>query len=191
MKNAFEAAFGFERNRNIWATIGIFPFDRNCLRDNKVKHEVLTLEDGTIDVDTDPLATKLLSIEEFNKIETSLLDLHRLNGSAFKKTAPRLDLTRSKTAVTIAQSRERQDLLMNASSAGKQFHATRGEFLNSDDYFISQERKQRHLKLQDLSNKKKVYIDCINQEIEGKSVIENFQTVKYKDAVNIHLLLIT
>ena len=40
------------------------------------------------------------------------------------------------------------------------------------------------MKLQDLSNKKKVNIDCINQETEGKSVIENFQTVKYKDAYN-------
>ena len=79
---------------------------------------------------------------------------------------------------------ERQDLLMNASSAEIRFHATGGEFLNSDDYFISQERKQRHLRLQDVSNKKKVHIDCINQETEGKSVIENFQTVKYKDAYN-------
>ena len=82
LKNTFEAAFGFERNRNIWATIGIFHFDRNCLRYNKVKHEVVTLEDGTIDVDADPLATKLLSIEELNKSAISLLDLHGLDGSA-------------------------------------------------------------------------------------------------------------
>ena len=50
LENAFEKAFVFQRNRKIWAEIGINPFNRKCLEDAKVKHEVVELPDGTLDV---------------------------------------------------------------------------------------------------------------------------------------------
>ena len=59
------------------------PFGRNCLQDDKVKHEVITLHDGTIDVDVDP-STKLVNIEDLDKKVTDLLSLHGLNGSVFR-----------------------------------------------------------------------------------------------------------
>ena len=46
--------FGFDCNKKAWAEIGVEAFDRNCLQDDKVKHEVVTLPDGTIDIDADP-----------------------------------------------------------------------------------------------------------------------------------------
>ena len=57
LENAFEKSFGFQRNVNIWAEIGVNPFNRKCLEDTKVKHKVLELPDGTIDVDADPLSS--------------------------------------------------------------------------------------------------------------------------------------
>ena len=42
--------------------------------------------------------------------------------------------------MTAPHSHERQDLLANASIIGSHFHATGGEFLNSDDFFIAEER---------------------------------------------------
>ena len=67
LKNAFEESFGFEKHIKIWADVGVNPFDRNCLLDDKVKHQIVVTKDSTIDVDTDPLSTKLLKIEGMNK----------------------------------------------------------------------------------------------------------------------------
>ena len=114
----------------IWADIGVNPFDRNCLLDEKVKHEIVVTEDDAIDVYADPLSTKLLRIDNQNERATELLQSNGYNGSAFKKLAPRLDLCKIKTCVNDPYSRERQDLLAKASTAGRRFHATGGDFLN-------------------------------------------------------------
>ena len=86
----------------------------------------------------------LLKIENQNKIATELLQLNGNNRSALKRLAPILDLCKIKTCVTATYSRERQDQLSKASTAGSRFHATGGEFLNSDDLFIAKDRKQRN-----------------------------------------------
>ena len=77
------------------------PFDRSFLQDNKVKHKVVTLPDRTINVDVDPLSAKLINTEDLNKKETDLLSLYGLNGSVIWKTAPILDQSKMKTAVTV------------------------------------------------------------------------------------------
>ena len=56
-----------------------------------MEHEVVITDGGKIDVDTDPLSTKLLNIEELNKNAPYLLTLYGLNGGVFHKKAPRLD----------------------------------------------------------------------------------------------------
>ena len=38
-----------------------------------MKHKVVIEEDGTINIDADPLTSKLLYIEEFHKMVTDLL----------------------------------------------------------------------------------------------------------------------
>ena len=59
LRSAFEEAFVYESNVRIWAEIGINPFDRRCLQDDIVKHEIGICEDDTIDVNTDPIGLKL------------------------------------------------------------------------------------------------------------------------------------
>jgi len=146
LHNSFQCAFGFDCNVKVWAKIGVKPFDRNCLQDDKVRHEVVTLPDGTIDVDADPLSTKLVNIEDLIKKSTDLLSIHGLNGSVFWKKAPRLDQLKMNTVVMAPLSRERQDLLMNAVSTGSRFHATSGEHLNSGviQYFRTSKNKNAY-----------------------------------------------
>ena len=110
------------------------------LRDDKVKHVIVVTEDGAIDADAEPLSTKLLQIENKNKIATELSQLNSYNRSSLKKLAPRLDLCKIKTCVTAPHSHERKDILVKASTAGSRFHATGGKFLNSDDFFIAEEK---------------------------------------------------
>ena len=64
LRSAFDHAFAFETNRKIWRTIGIFPFNRQCLQDSNVSHELIMLENGTIDLDTDPSSISLILYEE-------------------------------------------------------------------------------------------------------------------------------
>ena len=97
---------------------------------------------------------KLLHIDNQNKRATELLQLNGYNGSALKKIVPRLDLCKIKTCVTAPHSHERQDLLAKASITGSRFHATGGEFLNSDDLFIIEESKQHNGELNILKTKK-------------------------------------
>ena len=81
LQDAFELSFGYDQNTKIWAEIGLNPFNRNCLNDNKVKHEIVT-RDGVIDVDADPLAKKLLDIEVLNHQAVLLLNANGYNGDA-------------------------------------------------------------------------------------------------------------
>ena len=66
LRNTFKETFGVSNNIAVWKDIGIDPFNRNCLKDNKVKHEIVILEDGTIDVDADPLTENLMKTKREN-----------------------------------------------------------------------------------------------------------------------------
>ena len=184
LENAFQGSFSCECNTRVWAEIGLQPFDRNCLKDKKVKHEIVLSSDGTIDIDADPLAQKLAAIESLNKTATDLLIMHGYDAGVFKKKAPRSEASTRQTAVTSPLSRERQDLLMDATTAGSRFHATGGEYLNSDDYFISQERKQRHTKIEELKTRKQDYQEKLKGHEDAQRVIQDFQAKKNKDAFN-------
>ena len=96
-----------------------------------------------IDVDADPLAKKLLDIEVLNHQAVLLLNANGYNGDALLTHAPKVEMSLIRTAVPTPLSRDRQDLLAKAATAGSRFHATGGEFLNSDDFFIAEERKNR------------------------------------------------
>ena len=102
------------------------------------------------------------------------------NGSALRNISPRLDLCKIKTCVTDPHSRERQDILAKASTAGSRFHATGGEFLNSDDFSIAEEIKQRNGELKVLKNKKEQNKTQKIRESEGKAAIQKLLVDKNK-----------
>ena len=106
-------------NIAVWKEIGVNPFNRNCLKDNKVKHVIVIPEDGTIDVDADPLTEKLLKIKRENRECIEFLNKFGLDGSQFFHHLPVLDLTKegNHIAVTVPLSRERQDALSKANTA--------------------------------------------------------------------------
>ena len=70
LKNSFDASSGYEKNVKNWAEIGVKPFDRNYLLDDKVKHDVVVAKDGAMNIDADPLSQKLLDIVNMNKRAT-------------------------------------------------------------------------------------------------------------------------
>ena len=67
LEGAFDEAFLFDRNQQVWKKLGFYPFTRACLLDAKVKHKVVVRADGSIDLEADPLAHVLMRYENGNK----------------------------------------------------------------------------------------------------------------------------
>eukprot|EP00536_Pseudo-nitzschia_multiseries_P011042 jgi/Psemu1/27677/gm1.27677_g len=80
LQSAFEEGFAPAVNRACWEKIGIAPFTRKCLGDRNVAHEMMTLADGTIDVDADPKSVALLELEWRNQVAVQMLVDHGFNG---------------------------------------------------------------------------------------------------------------
>ena len=143
LESAFDEAFSFERNQEVWKKLGFYQFTRACLLDAKVKHEVVVLADGTIDLEADPLALVLMRYENENKEAVAKIIQLGGTGNYLLKEVPKLIAQRKKIAVTVPNTRERQDALGKASTAGAQFYANAGGVVNSNDFFIAAETKQR------------------------------------------------
>ena len=81
--------------------------------------------------------------------------------------------------------RERQNVLLKATSAGNRFRATGGvgHIIGIDDWFIAKEREQWDATVLKLLEKKKKWEESKERESEAKCVIEKFQKSKdvYKD----------
>ena len=131
---AFQAVFGYEKNKQVGKKLGFSPFTRSCLEDTKVKHELIIRADGTIDETADPNTFVMLALEEENKAAVATLNLFCLDGSMCERKAPRLK--ENNIPVTVAGSCERLNLLVHAHTAGQRFLLTKGEAVNSDDTFI-------------------------------------------------------
>ena len=145
LRNTFEETFGVSNNIAVWKEIGINTFNRNCLKDNKVKHEILILEDGTIDVDAHPLTEKLLKINRENIDCIEFLNEVGFDGSQFFHHLPVLDLTKegNRISVTAPLSPARQDSLSKANTAGKIHAVAAGDPLNNNYHLIYSERTLR------------------------------------------------
>lgn len=133
-------AFSIKGNQEVWDKIGINPSTQNCLLSNMVKHEVVILVDGAYDVDADLLTSTLIALENQNMSPVDYLNKIGYDGGKFRKTAPKIDLSKKQLAVTEPRSCERQDLLVEQHTAGGQFMVTAGSPLNEDDAFIRWER---------------------------------------------------
>ena len=118
MKDAFELSFGYDCNWEVWRKLGFFPFTRKCLQDSKVKHEVVVLDDGTIDIDADPTTVVLMEFEKENKQAVCVLNNNGFDGSQLAICPPKISAEK-KIAVTVPGSIERQELLLKANTAGK------------------------------------------------------------------------
>ena len=145
LRITFEETFCVSDNIYVWKEICINPFNRNCLKYDKVKHEIVILEDGTIDVDAYPFTEKLLKIKRENTECIEFLNEVGFDGSKFFHHLPVLDLTQEGNwiAVTFPLSRARQYALAKANTAGKRHAVSAGAPLNNNDNLISSERTLR------------------------------------------------
>ena len=79
------------------------------------------------------------------------------DGKHLSIEAPKLSAAWTKIAVTAPMSCEEQDPLEKASTAGANFFASGGGVVNTDDYFMSQECREKNEKIKVLAKRKKEY----------------------------------
>eukprot|EP00536_Pseudo-nitzschia_multiseries_P000904 jgi/Psemu1/2092/gm1.2092_g len=89
--------------------------------ERNVAHEMMTLADGTIDVDADPTTIVFLELERRNRIAVKVLIDSRFNGKVYSKVAPRIML-KNTLAKTQPNTRAHQDALQKSSSAGPRYN---------------------------------------------------------------------
>ena len=138
LRNKFNDNFGVDINLAIWKLIGISPFTCKCLEDNKVKHEIVVLPDGTIDIEADPLTTKLIIIEQENIKATNFIIDNGYAGDQLECPAP--NIPSKILSVTVPGIQEKQDKLPKESNTGVYFLYTKGFIINCNDSLIDQQR---------------------------------------------------
>jgi len=141
LTDAFSDCFCLENCLSCWSKCGAVPLTRAPMSDKAIRHEVVMNSDQTINTVLDPEGSKLLQLEEANHNACDFLTSIGYDGGRLRLDAPRRGA--KKYELTQPQSKERVELLRKAKTAGKLFHATHGEHLNSDDFFKSRAIDER------------------------------------------------
>ena len=77
LDDAFAIAFSKEKNRDAWLKVGAAPFTMECLKSDKVRHDM-----GS----DDPQAAKLGEIQAKNHLACDILSLRGFKGDLLRKT---------------------------------------------------------------------------------------------------------
>ena len=125
LEKAFEKAFAVERSKGYWEKIGISPFTRRCLQDSNVAHDLILRNNGSIDLDADPMSVKLVLFEKMNGEAIRVLNDGGFNGEVFRKYAPRKQA--GITPLTVANTRARQDAIAGVRYSSQHFVVTKGD----------------------------------------------------------------
>jgi hypothetical protein len=116
-ENAVESGFSKAQNKAAWEKVGAVPLTMKCLEHSKVRH------DGT-DKD-DPNYDKYQEIQAANNYSTNQLSVMGYNGDLLKAEFKEDSIKAKETsAVTVENTRERQEALANAKTHGAKFKVT-------------------------------------------------------------------
>jgi len=137
-----------------------------------VVHEVGHRSDGTIDVNSDPTTENLLLNERMNAEAVRVLNNGQFKGEVFRKYAPRRRV--AITPMTVANTRARQDAIAGVKYSSQHFVVTKGDTLNSKDYFIAQERQRRKDEIKYLEDTKKQANKITLLNAKALGLIEQF-----------------
>jgi hypothetical protein len=144
---AYDEAFLPEKIQHAIDKCGYAPATRNSLNSERIRHEAVLDENGNADDVADPLGTMLGMLQQNNVAAVKFLEEKGyLKASLLKRsviTVMANQVASREGAWAVRHSREHQDNLMNALTAGDHFRATNGgEPTNSTDALLAMERKR-------------------------------------------------
>jgi len=152
LEDSFSKAFSKTQCLSAWGKCGAVPLTRSILQDDRLRHEAVINADGTTVSDLDPEGLKLLQIETENKAHCMFLKMLGFDSAHLRGFCPHR--TAKKFQLTVPHSKERIALLQKSSTAGQLFHATHGEHLNSNDFFVAKAKTERDVRIQQLEKDK-------------------------------------
>ncbi len=168
-------------NQKAWAQVGAVPFTKKCLDDPKVRH------DGTDE--RDPNFCVYHDIQQQNDFAVLQLNAMGYDGDLLRaefrpdKILERMD---AEAAVTVPQTRERQDALAAAHNAGMRFFATGGgTHLTDDDIFIGIEMGDRKKRVVELERDRKKRLDFFQKRDAALIVLDR---LNYNEEGNLNKL---
>ena len=179
LRNCYMEAFSKEHVLRAWAKVGVVPMTRACLKDPKVRHEITTNGDGQLE-DSDPLTEKYAALERENAEYVEILQKNGYDGDLMSKTLPRKDMEQRRQALTMPHTKERQEILAKAKTAGAIFLATGGIDICGDDmlnYFGLREAEQA---LNEMSNRRKLALAADDREQKALATIEEREGKSYR-----------
>ena len=172
LPSAFDEAFLFDQNQEVWRKLGFYLFTRVCLLDAKVWHKVVVRADGYINIEADPQSHILMEFEKENKEGVAKINQLGGDGNHLLIEAPKLSAHRKQIAITVPYTREQQDAIGRVSIAGAQFYTNAGGVVNLNDFFIATERKKRSADVILLKKQKKQYNNYTTLANKVKELIE-------------------
>jgi hypothetical protein len=145
--SAYDKAFSPEKIQHAIDKCGYAPATRNSLNSERIRHEAVLDENGNADDVADLLGIMLGMLQQNNVAAVKFLkEKGYLKASLLKRsviTVTSNQVASREGARAVRHSREHQDNLMNASTAGDHFRATNGgEPTNSTDALLAMERKR-------------------------------------------------
>jgi len=174
LDDAFASSFSKQKNLESWKAIGTAPFTRACLTSDAVRHEIVYKKNGDIDMDADPKTATLLALEAHNQLCCDILTAEGCDGSTLCVSAPMVVRESQSVSVTVPLSCAMQDQIQKAHTAGKMFVATKGTFMNNDDFFIADTWSELEKKIAEVDAKKKQVLELMELETCARTILNNF-----------------
>jgi hypothetical protein len=170
LRNCYMEAFSKEHVLRAWAKVGDVPMTRACLKDPNVRHEITTNGDGQKD-DADPLAEKYAVLERENSKYNQILKQNGYDGDLLRKTLPRKNMDQRRQALIMSHTKEHQELLAKAKTAGAIFLATGGINICGDDMLKSFGLKEAEQLLNEMTNRQKLALAAKDREQKALDTI--------------------
>jgi hypothetical protein len=150
LENASQAAFNTTSNLHSWREVSAVPYTKKCLSNSKVRHDGMDANDPQFDVYQD--------IQSQNHNSTMQLSVMGYSGDVLcaKFISEKIWERQAASApVTVANTREQQEVLARMSTAGGVFFLTGGQHLTADDGWIASEMKERKTRAAEMEREKK------------------------------------
>jgi len=156
LENAMEKGFNQTSCLKAWLKCGAVPPTMSPLESNKVRHECIINEDGSLNVELDPKSLRIKRLEGSNHVNCNFLSLHGMDGNQLRINAPRQAAKKFK--LTEPHSKERVEATQKAKGAGQLFHVTQDQHSNSEDFFAARAKTIRDVEVDGLEKKEKEHL---------------------------------
>jgi hypothetical protein len=183
MEPAFELYFSPEHILRARKKCGYWPATRNALKSSQIRHEVVEGDENEIDEEADTLGALYNNLEKLNHDVVSLLVekgwTFAEKGKRFVHRITSSQIEGQEATRTLPNTRARQDLLEQASTAGHFYQVTcGGGVMNTSDMLIARQRKEMRKEVGTIKVKLKAPLLAYQKQVEKAKDV--FLRKKYK-----------